>query len=658
MNRKNWIKVLIIMVIIAFVSFSNWTFATDVEDFEILGWSLDYIVSVLWWIWVFFAKLAWTFLTNQWVYGEVLWLDALFWKLRNLIKNIANFWLWFYLVYTILKWLLKWNNEEIVKKLKDNILWLLIAWVWIQASWFFTAVVIDVSTVTLVAAWSFPAQMISENPYIEWSIKKSLSEVVWKKISLFSKDYKSSSYLETVWIDTTKSDDEIVDIMLPNEKDVAWPLYFIWFSILKTNVITSVDNSSVKGIKATILNVIIQWWTTVVFALEMLVLCILAIMRIIYLWIFIVMSPLAVLLWCIEKARKKESWGSGKWFLDRFTNQINFRSFFINAFKPTFIVLAFWIATIFVSLMNQVVLDYSKFDIKWAELVSCEDSTNVNWNEWDKKYLTVMNDDYLTFTLRKVWKSLLEVALSVVTVLIVYVIISIAVKMWGWTDFVSSRIKKIQEGVGWIIESAPVIPVSWYDEQWLDTTRYISARKVFGDGTSSIIEDKINSYQWKILDKYNDQNNVINSWFWNSKNVSLPSVDRSKIEGKWAWNQWLNILEEQKKTIYELRDKNLKSWEWYWMILDPTANDKFWANQFEKWLTNMKDRKGEIIWSNSQYWRAMVDWWNDENNKGKRNFQSLFQNRDYVKAYADLFELNLSSYDWEHLKNADISKKS
>ena len=93
------------------------------------------------------------------------------------------------------------------------------------------------------------------------------------------------------------------------------------------------------------------------------------------------------------------------------------------------------------------------------------------------------------------------------------------------------------------------------------------------------------------------------------------------------------------------------------MILDSTALDKFWINQFEKRLTNMKDRKNEISWVNSQYWKEMVDWWNDENNKDNRSLQNLFQGKpNYVKAYADLFGLNWVT-TWDALKRIDISEK-
>jgi hypothetical protein len=55
---------------------------------------------------------------------------------------------------------------------------------------------------------------------------------------------------------------------MPDQNDVSWPLYFLWFTILKTNVVTSIDTASEKWAKATILNTIIQWWTTIVLLLK------------------------------------------------------------------------------------------------------------------------------------------------------------------------------------------------------------------------------------------------------------------------------------------------------------------------------------------------------------------------------------------------------
>ena len=178
MAKKTRIRICIVFVIICMMWFSDWTLAEEGDNFKILSISLNTILSFLAWLWVLFAKVAGTFLTNKWVYGEVFWFDALLWKYWNLMKNIANFWLWFYFVYVIFKWLIKQWKEDITKNLKKIIIRILVAGVWIQSSWFFTAAIIDVSTITLSAAWAFPSQVISESPYVEWAVVKSIEEMI------------------------------------------------------------------------------------------------------------------------------------------------------------------------------------------------------------------------------------------------------------------------------------------------------------------------------------------------------------------------------------------------------------------------------------------------------------------------------------------------
>jgi hypothetical protein len=56
----------------------------------------------------------------------------------------------------------------------------------------------------------------------------------------------------------------------------------------------------------------------------------------------------------------------------------------------------------------------------------------------------------------------------------------------------------------------------------------------------------------------------------------------------------------------------------------------------------------------------MISRWNDSGNTDKtleKMFKSKGKENQHVKAYADLFGLNLSSNTWDQLKNADISKK-
>ena len=667
MVKKIRIRICIVVIIIWLMWFSDWSFAADGDGINILWFSLNYVVSILGRIWVFFAKLAGTFLTNKWVYGEVLWFDALLRRYWNVMKNIANFWLWFYFVYVIFKWLINQTKEDITKKIKDVILWLLVAWVWIQASWFLTAAVIDVSTITLAAAGAFPSQVISENPYVEWAIKSSLSAYLGPsrdyvetgtQLTLFSQDGSESSFLESenVKLVHHQTFTGLVDALMPNADDVSGPLYYFWYTVLKTNVVTNINSSGENWIKSTIINTIIQWWTTIVFAIEMIILCVVALMRIIYLWMFIILSPLAVLLWCIEKSWQK-IWdgGNDKSVLSKFMKQIKFKSFLLNVFKPTLIVLWFWVAVLFVSLMNKVLVnDNESFDLKWTKITSVADWPPASGNPWDQTYTTVMDNNFLNFTLTNAWKTFLEFILSVITVMIVYLIISFVVKMWDWNDFVSKKISWLQKWLWNLISSAPIIPVPWYDKN--------GQKKVSGLSLSglnrlpeAVIGNEISEYQKKTSEQTDD---VMKMLGYGDDN-HLTETEKTEIINAWTLKttNWLDILKDKWDYIRTIRVSG-----WKWLKLDPNA-DRFWQNQFSGWLSYMIE--GDRIQSiqkeqDAQIWINMINRWKAAG-ESERTLENMFKNNhsriDSLRAYAKFFKLKWaeSINSWEELMRKDIS---
>ena len=90
---------------------------------------------------------------NSLVYWEVFWFDAILWQLWIIIRNLANFTLWFIFLFYIFKYLL---TEDKKKDPKWIIVRSLIAWIWIQASWFLMAVLIDLSTILTYSVWWLP----------------------------------------------------------------------------------------------------------------------------------------------------------------------------------------------------------------------------------------------------------------------------------------------------------------------------------------------------------------------------------------------------------------------------------------------------------------------------------------------------------------------
>lgn len=660
MTSKTWIRIWIVIIITCVIWFSSLTFAAD-WDWENFSVLFSYILSVLSWIWILLANIAGTFLTNKWVYWEALQLDVLLRKFRNIIKNIANFWLWFYFIYVIFKWLIKQWKDSITKNIKDVILRLLIAGVWIQASRFLTATVVDISTITLSAAGALPSEIIAGTPSIQESVKRDLKDYFpssweeitqWKVITLFPPNAATSEYISTIPVKLKEPQtmEEMIDDIMPKDESVSGPLHYMWFSILKANKVATLSLVDKNKIKASIFNMIIQSWTSIIYSVEMFVLCAVALMRMLYLWMFIVLSPLAVLIWCIEQSWQKLSWSGDKSFLSKFTKQINIKSFLINVFKPTIIVLWIWLVTIFVTNMNSVIQESTgreiSFGTNWATFRSGTGKVEGD----DVYYNSEIDTSMISITLSNAWKTLLEFVLSVITVILVYAIIKLAVKMWWWTDFVSEKIGKVQDSVENTLWSLPVIPVSTYDSEGKPTTRFISAGRTFGFGRSrgnNLLTERVRTYENDINEVNNKQNEIIRSFFGN-KVWYLTSQEENQIKSKIGTNWDQTTIDDLNMTKEYIN--SIKTEEWKWMTLNPVtaSNNNFWRKQFEAWLTKATDL------NDSPYpWRTMQEEWKKQ---GEKDLKKLFEKERFRNAYANFFGLSdITTLD--ELMNADISKK-
>ena len=112
--------------------------------------------------------LAWALVNNSMVYAEVFSFDVVLWQLWNVMRNIANYALWFIFVFKIFRFLTHWQKSS---DMKDLLTSSLIAWIWIQASWFILAVLIDISNILAYGVWWLPIKTLWQqtefgNPYV------------------------------------------------------------------------------------------------------------------------------------------------------------------------------------------------------------------------------------------------------------------------------------------------------------------------------------------------------------------------------------------------------------------------------------------------------------------------------------------------------------
>ena len=110
-----------------------------------------------------FVALAGLAMDNNLVYWSYLHLDAPLWKVWTIVKNLANFIIWFIFLYEILYYAIgvKRNMSKskgpwaLIKKV-------LIAGVWVQLSWFIMMVAVDISSVLTYTVGALPTTLLSQ----------------------------------------------------------------------------------------------------------------------------------------------------------------------------------------------------------------------------------------------------------------------------------------------------------------------------------------------------------------------------------------------------------------------------------------------------------------------------------------------------------------
>jgi len=128
------------------------------EDMETLSFVEDLIHILIYPMLVLAGKLV----DNSFVYWEIFGFDTVLWQLWNITRNLANFTLWFLVVFKIFQNLVfgKWDNKWWVKSL---LIKALVAWVWIQASWFVMGALVDISTIMAYGVWWLPISILNDD---------------------------------------------------------------------------------------------------------------------------------------------------------------------------------------------------------------------------------------------------------------------------------------------------------------------------------------------------------------------------------------------------------------------------------------------------------------------------------------------------------------
>ena len=594
------LKTFILLAIIAVLGFWS-TFAGNAnETLMTHAQLLQFFFSILSWIWIIPAYFAGQFLTNSWVYGAVLGMDSYLWTCRNLMKNIANFALAFLFVFSIFSRTI-FSNEEPTWVVKDLMLKLLVAGIAIQSSWFLISATIDVSTIGMSAVGALPSHLISSNskmsgPLLNPSktiqaihaqictwINMSQRSDAWSylpsiftklKIDLFPKndltalstqslqlfDVEAFNTQEACDSNNSQNTAKAIDIFMPNANSLAGPLIFLGISIFDSFSVPVPDLT--KHPTALIGNILINGAGIGLYAITMILLCIFAFLRIVYLWIFIALSPILILLFCFKSVGGKAKLP----FLDSLTKSledlgIGISSILSLIFKPVFITLAVSAVLIFTLLMQTVIQKSASTSIAvvpWTRLESIPaEDTNA---DWQPLYHTSFVNSTLSVTFQYMTKTFAELILMVLTLIFMRFILKLAITSGNKKidTFITDRFKAVEDVLG----NIPIIP--------------LGNGKLWGFNLAKKVKNKVTEIPRKYTNTLESKGtNDLNALF--GDKVALTSTD-------------LDDLKKAKDKVWDDPQAFIKVSKGFLDQVPVFTNSK-WEALFIEWKNNLKNAK-------------------------------------------------------------------
>lgn len=491
---KKLIKIFFVILLIFILAFawtsfaSTWGSVANNDLWEGIN-MLQKLINMIYLILRPFLVVAWKFLSNDFVYGSAFGIDNVLWKLWQLTRTFANYMIWIVFIWSLFIYFFKSDSNYSWKK---NIPRIVIASVVINASWFLLAVLIDISTILTLTAWSIWSQFnpwfeknknastmlpIVINPDTSWSFLK-IAWPDWQKYDACIKDKEGKvknqpcvnfldwSY-EIIWAQWSKKIEWI------DTKSIEWSSAWMLISIFRSmNWIFLQDNSNNSSwiFIISFLKIFLFLLLLIPFA----VLSVILIIRVLVLRVVIPLSP--VILWAF--------------ILWLFNSQIKnkFNDIMALIFQPAYIVLMLSIWFIFIQSLYAMIptsKDWSEekskniikqfwFTAKTNDAWKDKKTDEINlWSNW--KSIFSIQTTYETWhwsnTNASDWKNILSfiswIVVNIIWICILRSLVFMALKASSFTKKIADTTDKLSKQVA---SSAPILPW-WHSLTSLNATK-------------------------------------------------------------------------------------------------------------------------------------------------------------------------------------------
>jgi len=441
-----WFKKIFIFISSFFViSFLIWdiTFAADATTttaadaaatfaqrfWEILKW-----VSVLLWLMTYLATL---FLSPEWINGSLFWMSTKFKEVWIMVSNIVYFVFAFILIWIAFMNIIgkNANQYQLKQALPKFIVWVII----VPFSWFFVQLILSISSLLTVSALTLPSNSFPEYESILWqitiptecvinvkSIWKWSWEWEWKTTDLVDCSHSVKKPLSTVvsWWNINNS--------------IFWIISMYTYGLTgfenSDNIFLS-ESSKFTSIADVAIKIIFDWLFIIIYAILMIALWMVLMIRWIYIWIYTMMSPIFWLMYFFDK----KDWGD--WFFAKF----NIKEFIALAMVPVYTMLALSFGLLFMYVVWEWITWWAR---QWE--ISGQSVTVKTVDDWWTISIWLFtlkivwavswsNDDNFWF-LKKIWNEWLWVVWSLILKLFGIVV------LW-WTVMAAMRSSDITKAI-------------------------------------------------------------------------------------------------------------------------------------------------------------------------------------------------------------------
>lgn len=567
---------------------------------------------------------------NGFIYGEFFNLDKVLYFLWNLSRTFANFLIVVLIIGELIKQFTGGGIDG--SKMMKYILKMWWGIVLANMSRFLIGATIDISTILTTTVGALPSTYIAQDNTTQETMKTAINNAKSQSkqtIHLTTKQcdgHPTVSFENKDNLTEQKSTEEIMDMILPTENSVTWPLMYLGIGVLRLQDFLNTTNIPDDNITYKLFVISTRLGITLLFMVALIVLVIINIFRIVAVRFFVAFAPLLILL---NFADKDKSYQTG--LLEKFSIPNIIKS----VFAP---VIAVWLMSIglivIVIMQGFLQLNTNTIAIGDVNIESTWISSSVGVDGIFKT--TMAGDLFGQNTGNLVKNTFSNILLIIFTLFILYGIVkalSMFLKDGIWGKFINDTISLWTNAL-W---SLPMIPIPW---GWFWSINSVG----------KVASNKFREIKGKFTTNTTDQDTAIQNMFREKVGMDLlPYSDTYK---------WLQSLKrkftDSKSSISKDDYTNMikeftKEWgvKWYYKWLNQTiSNFDSNTNTLQTFFQKLDNRAITSLWLSGQIDPRSQD---PAKNETVETFITKNYNKNtelFNKIYADLW------WDITKLKNA------